>query len=126
MTPREQFKEWLARNLQDSGWLGCGLGFSDKTWYCLPLSESLEVAAMETAMRCLADAFDVAGLHHVPSLEQKWTFEKRRVFCARRPDKTFLAVFLENQEDPDFARVRKLIDEFKLFQSTEIIALPAE
>jgi hypothetical protein len=116
MTHREQYNEWLAGNAHGNGLTGCAIGFPNKTWICASLSETLEVPAMETAMRCLADTFDVAGLHHIPSLEQKWTFEKVAVFSARRPDKTFIALFFDNTEATDGERIRQIIEDFKGFQ----------
>ena len=116
MHHREPFNDWLARNARGEGLTGLGIGFADKTWLCASWSASLEIPAMETAMRCLADTFDVAGLHRIPALEQKWTFEKTRIVCARRPDKTFIAIFAVNSDEADPARIRQLVEEFMAFQ----------
>lgn len=118
MKHREQYKEWLAQNAQGHGLAGCAIGFSNKTWLCASLSDTLEIPVMETAMRCISDTFEVANLHHVPSLEQKWTFEKTVLFCARRPDKTFIAIFSSHTDDVDLTRIRQMIDDFKSFQPT--------
>jgi len=119
MSRREQFQDWLAQNARGEGVSACGIGFPSKTWICACLSPDVPAPAVEAAMRCIADTFEVAGLHHMPALEQRWVFEKQVVFCARRPDKTFLAVFCENQGQTDERYVRRMMEEFKTFQPVE-------
>ena len=71
---------------------------------------------MNLVMRSLSDAFDVAGLHKIPASEQCWTFDKAIVLCARRPDRHFIALFLEKNEGAaDMIQARQVIEEFKTF-----------
>ncbi len=123
MTQQDQYHEWLAVNAQGSGLLGCAVGFPSKTWICVSLSEALEVPAMDAAMRCISDTFDVAALHHIPSLEQHWAFDKIALFCARRPDKLFLALFADIQAI-DLDRARQVIEDFKIYQPLNSPAAP--
>jgi hypothetical protein len=116
MKDSKPYHDWLVQNARGEGFTGLGIGFADKTWLCVSLSETLEVPAMDKAMRCLCDAFAVIGLHRVPAAVQKWTFAKALIFCERRPDNAFIAIFTTNNDEVDPARIRQLVEAFKGFQ----------
>jgi hypothetical protein len=111
---REHYRLWLTEHLDISGLLACGVGFVDKSSVSFSCLDQWPPAALEVAMRCLSDAFDVAHLHRIGAQEQRWDFEHARIHCVRRPDKIMLALFVSKAE-PGGAGLEKMQQEFIAF-----------
>lgn len=111
----DQFQSWLASHAGFNGLLACCVGFANKTCLCASASDQFQGQAMNLVMRCLSDAFDVASMHRIPTAEQRWTFGDATILCARRPDRHFIALFLERNGVVDMERARQVIEEFKTF-----------
>ena len=112
MTPSDQLQSWLASQAGIAGLLACGVGFSNKTCICASASDAFQGPAMNLAMRCLSDSYDVAGLHKISAAEQRWVYHNVIILCARRPDRHFIALFL-SAGAPDMTRAARVIEEFK-------------
>jgi hypothetical protein len=111
---KDSLSNWLEQNARIPGVLACAAGFPDKTAYGLSYSELFPRASLETVWRSLADTFEVAALHHLPAQHLRWIYANTQLYCARRSDRVFLAVLLENQpEKVDLAAVEHLFTLFK-------------
>lgn len=97
MNTREQYDQWLKAQTNAKSVLALGIVLADKSFLTLPLSEHYPIQALEQALRPLADAFDVASLHRLAPQYLRWIYSDAQVYCARRPDKHLLAVFLPRE-----------------------------
>ncbi len=114
MIARDQLQLWLAQRLPLPGVLAGGLALPDRTTVPCAIAPDYPPNALDTALRCAADAFEVAALHRFPAIRSRWVFGQAEVHCLRRPDKYLLAVFLSRQTPTvDPACLEVLFEEFR-------------
>jgi hypothetical protein len=111
---KEFVSQWLEQSSRIAGVLACAAGFPDKSTHSISYSEQFPPKSLESVWRCLADTYEVASLHHIAAQHQRWIYEHTQVYCARRSDRIFLAVILENHSQKvDLAGVERLFNQFK-------------
>ncbi len=113
MKTREHFEQWLKSQANARSVLAMGIVLPDKSCLALPLSPQYPAPALEQALRPLADAFDVASLHRIAPQYIRWIYSDAQVYCARRPDRHLLAVFLPREVPA--ADAEAIEDIFKTF-----------
>jgi hypothetical protein len=98
MIARDQIQLWLAQRLPLPGILAGGMALPDRTVVTCAIDPRYPPAALDNALRCAADAFDVAALHRFQAQRSRWLFDQVEVHCARRSDKHLLAVFVDRRD----------------------------
>ena len=107
-------QQWLAERTQITGVLACGIRFPDKTSLTQSWSNEFPVESLENAWRCVSDTFQVLKINFFPNEQIRWVYENAFLYCGRRYDGIFLAIF--TCKDPDVfdqENIEQLIVEFR-------------
>lgn len=69
---------------------------------------------LEHALRSLADAVDVAGLHRMPPRQMRWIYDRALVYSVKRSDGAVLNLFVgrEPASTPPPGEIETMIDQF--------------
>ena len=115
---KETLHQWLARRTQLPGVLACGVRYPDKTSFTQTWSADFPAQALDNALRCMSDAFQVLKINFFPHERARWVYEHAFLYCARRDDGICLGIF--TAKDPqafDAAAVEYLVEEFHLLDN---------
>lgn len=110
---RELINQWLSQQGSLRGLMACGLRYPDETVFIPSISASFPQEKVGYALRCLADTFQVLKLNHLPSQYLRWIYQNALLYCVKRADGVFVAVFTSREADSvDLGRLGKLLAEF--------------
>jgi hypothetical protein len=110
---KEMVNLWLSKNARLPGVLACGVRYNDKVCFTQTWSSQYKADALENALRCVADAFQVFQLNRFGFGCVRWVYENAFIYCARRKDGTSLT--LVTTRDPlafDRGQIEQLLGEF--------------
>jgi len=110
---REQIQQWLIECCSLRGLLACGVRYPDQTVF-IPLGPArFPKDKLENALRCMADMFQVLKLNQFPNDYVRWIYGNALLYCIRRADGTFLALFTRREpEATDLDGLGKALAEF--------------
>ena len=110
---KEQIEQWLGRHCSLRGLLACGVRYQDQTVFIPAGVGSFPKHNLENTLRCMADMFQVLKLNQFPNDYVRWIYENALLYCTRRPDGTFLALFTRREpEATDLEALVKILAEF--------------
>lgn len=89
----EVINQWFEQSAPFDGILACGMRFADQSAASKTWSDAFGETAMENALRCIADFFQVLQLNRIPPARIRWVYQGALLHCERRQDGTCLGVF---------------------------------
>jgi hypothetical protein len=111
---KEEIRQWFEQSAPFAGILACGLRHPDRTTVTKSWSELFSDLAIENALRCLADFFQVLPLNRLPQGRVRWVYEEALLHCERRADGICLGLFTTREESAyDAAGVERVFAEFQ-------------
>ena len=118
----ELINQWFEQSAPFEGILACGMRYSDQTTASKTWSDAYGETAMENALRCIADFFQVLQLNRIPPSRIRWVYQGALLHCERRQDGTCLGVF--TSKDPAALDNDGLERFFSEFQAVARTATP--
>lgn len=111
---KELINQWFEQSAPFEGILACGLRFPDQTAVSKTWAEGYEENAVENALRCVVDGFQVVQLNRIMSTRLRWVYSAAFLYCERRQDGTCLGVFTsKNLESVDLVGLERFFSEFQ-------------
>ncbi len=112
---KELFSQWFEQSAPFEGIQACGLLFPDQTTAVKVWGVGFEEPAVEHAMRCVAEGFQILQVNRGAPARLRWVYTNAFLYCERRLDGSCLAVF--TQRNPDEVDLEGLERYFSEFQS---------
>jgi hypothetical protein len=115
---KELFNRWLAEHTHIPGVLAAGVRFPDQTSVMQAWSPRFTTQALENALRCMSDAFQVLRINFFANERVRWVYENAYLYAARRDDNIFLGIFTtKGSQSFDPGAIDQLIMEFLALSS---------
>jgi hypothetical protein len=111
---KDLIQRWLHQDAQWPGVLACGVRFPDKNAFTRSWSLEFPAPALENALRCVSDTFQVLKINFFPNERVRWVYDNVFLHCVRRDDGICLGIF--TPKDPqsfDPGEVDRLLAEFR-------------
>ena len=87
------FEQWLDQSAPDDGTLACAVRCADGALVGRSWADGFTAAALENALRCVADLFQVIERHHIAPGRVRWVFGNALLHGERRADGACFGVF---------------------------------
>lgn len=111
---KEQINQWFEQSAPFEGILACGIRQSDHSMMTKSWSNGYPELAIENALRCVADLFQVIPLNRLPAGRVRWIYENALLHCERRADGACLGIFTVREEGRcDAAGLERIFAEFQ-------------
>lgn len=111
---KELVNQWFEQSAPFEGILACGLRFPDQTSVSKTWADGFEGGAVENALRCVVDGFQVVQLNRINPSRLRWVYSAALLYCERRQDGTCLGVFTaKDVESVDLNALERLFGEFQ-------------
>ena len=111
---KELVNQWFEQSAPFEGILACGIRFPDQTSLSKTWADGFEESAVENALRCVGDGFQVAQLNRITPIRLRWVYSSAFLYCERRQDGTILGAFtMKNLESLDLDGLERFFAEFQ-------------
>lgn len=111
---KDLINQWFEQSAPFQGILACGVRHPDQTAVAKVWGDEFTEMAVENALRCVNDVFQVLHLNRIPPGRLRWVYQKAFFYCERRPDGTCLGVFVPKEPDSvDLAGLDRFFGEFR-------------
>ena len=110
----EIINTWVKEKVQSDGVLAVGVRYSARQTFALSNAKDFPNAALEGALRCLADTYQVINSNRLPLGRLRWTYGHAVVHAAMRADGICLGL-IARKEPPTLEndRLEKFMAEFE-------------
>lgn len=116
---KEQINQWFEQSAPFEGILACGLRFPDQSSISKSWADGFHDSAIENALRCVSDGFQVAQFNRIVPARLRWVYAGAFLYCERRQDGTILGVFTSRSLDSiDLEGLERFFGEFKTVART--------
>jgi hypothetical protein len=116
---KELINQWFEQSDPFEGILACGIRHPDQTAVAKTWADGYTEVAVENALRCVADCFQVLQFNRIPPGRIRWVYQGAFLQCERRQDGTCLAVFLATAtESIDLLGLNRFFAEFQALAET--------
>jgi hypothetical protein len=116
---KELVNQWFEQSVPFEGILACGVQHPDRTAISKTWDDGFTELAVENALRCVADLFQVLPLNRIPPGRVRWVYQGALLNCERRADGTCLGVFTSGSANAvDLQGLERLFTEFQALAST--------
>lgn len=118
------FEQWLDQSTPCAGALACAVRGTNGALVGRSWADGFTAAALENALRCVADLFQVLQHHRIAQGPVRWVFSNALLHCERRADGTCLGVFtVRDRERLDAEGLKRMFAEFRAVgQATTVAA----
>lgn len=111
---KELINQWFEQSSPFQGIQACGIRHADQSAISKVWSEGFTEVAVENAMRCVTDFFQVLQLNRLPPGRVRWCYARAYLYCARRPDGTCIGFFtLRDSASVDLDGLERMLEEFQ-------------
>jgi len=90
---KDQVNQWFEQSVPFEGILACGVRFPDQTSATKIWADGFEDVAVENALRCVVDGFQIVQMNRINPYRLRWVYSGAFLYCERRQDGTCLGVF---------------------------------
>jgi hypothetical protein len=94
---KELVNQWFEQSNPFEGILACGVRHPDQTAVVKTWADGFTEVAVESALRCVVDCFQVLHLNRIAPVRIRWIYHGALLQCEKRQDGTCLAVFLTRE-----------------------------
>lgn len=95
---KEFVNQWFEQSAPFQGILACGIRHADQTAISKTWADGYTEMAVENALRCMADFFQVLPLNRIALGRVRWIYQGALLHCERRADGACLGVFTAKDE----------------------------
>ena len=111
---KELVSQWFEQSAPFEGILACGMRHLDCSTLTKSWSDGFTNLAIDNALRCVADFFQVLPINHVASGRVRWVYQDGLLHCERRSDGPCLGIFTVRDEFAfDAAGLERMFQEFQ-------------
>jgi hypothetical protein len=111
---KDLVNQWFEQSAPFQGILACGMRSPDQTTVTKTWADGFTEMAVENALRCVTDLFQVLQLNRISPGRVRWVYQGALLFCERRTDGTCLGVFTPRGGDGvDFVGLERFFGEFQ-------------
>ncbi len=111
---KELINQWFEQSAPFEGILACGVRYPDQSAAAKTWADGFTEVAVENALRCVVDCFQVLQLNRIPPARIRWVYQGALLHCERRLDGTCLGVFtVKESESIDLAGLGRFFMEFQ-------------
>jgi hypothetical protein len=116
---KELINQWFEHSAPFQGILACGIRYPDCTTATKTWADGFAELALENALRCVVDLFQVLQFNRILPTRVRWIYQGALLYCERRPDGTCLGVFTNgNAEAVDLNGLERFLGEFQALAPT--------
>lgn len=118
---KEAINQWFEQCVPFEGIQACGIRHPDqsttsKSW--ASWADGNEEAALDTALRCVADVQHMLQVNKISSGRLRWVYEHALLHCERRTDGACLGVFtLRDEQSFDRDGLERMFQEFQALRA---------
>jgi len=118
----ELINQWFEQSSPFQGILACGVRYSEQSASSKTWADGFSEMAVENALRCVADFFQVLAMNRIPPARLRWVYEGALLHCERRQDGTCLGVFTtKDVETVDLAALDRYFAEFQALAKSVVV-----
>ena len=111
---KELVAHWFDQSAPFEGILACGVRHLDRSTVTKSWSDDFTELAIDNALRCVADLFQVLPINGVPSGRVRWVYQNGLLHCERRADGPCLGIFtVRNESAFDATGMERMFQEFQ-------------
>lgn len=111
---KELFSQWFDQSAPFEGILACGVRQLDRSTVTKSWSDDFTDLAIENALRCVADLFQVLPINRVASGRVRWVYQDGLLHCEHRSDGPCLGIFTVRDESAFAAAgLERMFQEFQ-------------
>ncbi len=116
---KEVINQWFEQSAPFQGILACGVCHPDQSAVAKVWADAFTEMAVENALRCVADLFQVLHLNRLRPGRVRWVYHGAFLHCERRPDGACLGVFISKNADAvDPSGLERVFGEFQALAPT--------
>jgi hypothetical protein len=110
--------QWFEQSVPFEGIQACCVRHVDQSSVSKSWADGYEDLAMDHAMRCVSDLFQMLSFHKVASGRLRWVYGEAVLHCERRADGTCLGVFtLRDEQSFDAEGLNRMFAEFQTLKA---------
>ena len=111
---KELVSQWFEQSVPFEGILACGVRHLDRTTVTKSWSDGFTELAIDNALRCVADLFQVLPINRLPAGRVRWVYQNGILHCERRTDGPCLGIFTGRDESAfDLSGLERMFQEFQ-------------
>ena len=111
---KELVNQWFEQSAPFQGILACGVRHPDRTALSKTWADGFTEMAVENALRCAAEFFQVLQSNRILPGRIRWVYQRALLDCERREDGTCLGVFTSgNKSSVDLGGLERIFSEFQ-------------
>lgn len=119
----QAFDQWLDQCAPCGGVLACAARAANGALVGRAWAEGYTEAALENALRCVADLFQVIQHHRIAPGRVRWVFGNVLLHCERRADGTCFGVFTAREAKAvDAEGLERMFAEFRTVGQASAVA----
>lgn len=109
-----QLNQWFEQCVPFEGIQACSVRHVDQSSVCKSWADGYEEMALENAMRCISDVYQVLQFNKISPARLRWVYENAIFHCERRSDGGCLGVFtLRDEQSFDREGLDRMFSEFQ-------------
>jgi len=111
---KDMVNQWFEQSAPFEGILACGLRHTDQSAAMKTWADGFTEMAVENALRCIADVFQVLQFNRIAPGRLRWVYQGALLHCERRGDGICLGVFTRRDVSAvDQAGLDRFFSEFQ-------------
>lgn len=111
---KEFVSQWFDQSAPFEGILACGVRHLDRSTVTKSWSDGFTDLAIDNALRCVADLFQVLQVNRLASGRIRWVYQNGLLHCERRVDGPCLGIFTVREPSAfDAAGLERMFMEFQ-------------
>lgn len=115
---KEQINQWFEQSVPFEGIQACCVRHVDQSSTSKSWADGFEDLALDNALRCASDVYQVLQFNKVPQGRLRWIYEQAMLHCERRSDGVCLGVFtLRDEQSFDRDGLDRMFSEFRSLSS---------
>lgn len=111
---KELISQWFEQSTPFEGILACGIRHLDRSTVTKSWSDGFTELAIDNALRCVADLFQVLPINRLPTGRIRWVYRNGLLHCDRRADGPCLGIFTVRDDSAfDAVGMERMFREFQ-------------
>jgi hypothetical protein len=111
---KDMVNQWFEQSAPFEGILACGVRHADQSAIVKTWADGFTEMAIENALRCVVDVFQVLQFNRVPPGRIRWVYQGALFHCERRGDGICLGVFTGRDTSAvDLAGLDRFFNDFQ-------------
>ena len=115
---KELINQWFEQSAPFEGIQACCIRHADQSSVSKNWANGFDDLALDNAMRCISDVYEVLPFNQSPPGRLRWVYERALLHCERRADGVCLGIFtLRDEQKFDRDGLGRMFAEFQALRS---------